>query len=73
MLTCHLFHLFAFPDAVYKSNLVDVFFTHLGKEIEAAIYIIVLLHMKGISSALSKYCVGKFEESRGNVNQAVPC
>ena len=37
---------------------------------EAAIYIIVLLHMKGISSALSKYCVGKFEESRGNVNQA---
>ena len=40
---------------------------------EAAIYIIVLLHMKGISSALSKYCVGKFEEGRGNVNQAVPC
>ena len=37
---------------------------------EAAIYIIVLLHMKEISSALSKYSVGKFEESRGNVNQA---
>ena len=36
----------------------------------AAIYIIVLLHMKGISSALSEhYCMGEFEESRGKVNQ----
>ena len=37
---------------------------------EAAIYIIVLLHMKGISSALSKHSVGEFKESRGKVNQA---
>ena len=37
---------------------------------EAAIYIIVLLHMKEISSVLSKYSVGKFQERRGNVNQA---
>lgn len=36
----------------------------------AGIYIIVLFHMKGISSALSKHRVGEFEESRGNVNQA---
>ena len=36
----------------------------------SAIYIIVLFHMKVISSALSKHCEDEFEESRGNVNQA---
>lgn len=36
----------------------------------AATYIIVFLYMRGISSALSEhYCMGKFEESKGKVNQ----